>query len=135
MLLVCSVHVWQQLLVWFELCVCETESDACLKGCRVGWVEACRDDGIGKLSLSLRPTAKPAEDTAAISSLSASLRLARSLTGPFFFSHSGVYPFHLFPTPLVIFALLLEPALLMFFLSCFLSPLFSLTFPLLRSLF
>lgn len=61
------------------------------------WVAACRDDGIGKPSLSLRPTAKPAGDTAAISSLSASLGLSRSLAGSlfsaqslFFLSHFGV---------------------------------------------
>ncbi len=88
---------------------------------------ACRDDGIGKRILSLCPTAKPAGDTATISSLSPFLCLSRSLTSSVFcsfpvFSHFRVYFFHLFFTSLLIFSLLsplLELALLM--LSCHIS--------------
>lgn len=111
MLLACSVCVWQQLHVWLQLeyvcclnsacvCVC-VATRLCVfarwNGMHVyrvaerGWVAACRDDGIGKRSLSLRPTAKPAGDAAAISSLSPpspSISLARQLCfllSPIFF--------------------------------------------------
>lgn len=68
-----------------------------------GWVAARRDDGIGKRSLSLHPTAKPAGDTAAISSLSPPLALSISLTHTvfcsisfFFFLTSEYIPFIFF---------------------------------------
>lgn len=156
MLLACRVYVWQQLRVWLRLeCVCGLNS-ACVAGklcasvcvsvfirwngmhvyrvAERGWVAACRDDGIGKRSLSLRPTAKPAGDAAAISSLAlVSLFLSRPLTALFpapflFLSHFRVHPFHLFLPLSQSFSQLsplLTQSLLMFschvfYLSCFL---------------
>ena len=126
MLLPCHACVRQQLHVWLQLeCVCGLNS-VCVfarwNGMHVyrvaerGRVAACRDDGIGKRSLSLRPTAKPAGGATAIYSLSLSLSLSVTLSlppsvylarspalffqlNPFFFlllPHFGVYPFHLF---------------------------------------
>ena len=90
MLLPCHACVRQQLHVWLQLeCVCGLNS-VCVfarwNGMHVyrvaerGRVAACRDDGIGKRSLSLRPTAKPAGGATAIYSLSLSLSLCRSLS-------------------------------------------------------
>lgn len=96
MLLASSVCVLQQLCVRQSLrcmcglnsvCVCVRVRDGvglCVivrwngmhvyRAAEQGWVAAaCRDDGIGKRSLSLRPTAKSAGDMAAISTFSLSV--------------------------------------------------------------
>lgn len=93
-----------------SVCVCRAGWDACLQGCGAGWVAACRDGGIGKRSLSLRPTAKTAGDTTTISSRPPSL-LSISLT---YWLFSNSFPFSSpisFISPLVIFPL--PPRLLM----------------------
>lgn len=149
MLLPCRACVRQQLHVWLQLeCVCGLIS-VCVfarwNGMHVyrvaerGRVAACRDDGIGKRSLSLRPTAKPAGGATAIYSLSPSLPppvyLARSPAlffrlNPFFFFASSLRSVSLssLSSPLVIFSPLSPlraPTVLMFshhvsYPSCFL---------------
>lgn len=83
--------------VFLYLCVCdrEMEWDACLPGCRAGLVAACRDDGIGKQSLSLHPTAKPAGRATAISSPCLLLSPSSSLTYWLYFSHLSLQAFFL----------------------------------------
>lgn len=127
------VLVWHELSLyvarklWAHVCVCVFARWNGMHVYRVaerGWVAACRDDGIGKRSLSLWPTAKPAGDATAISSLTPVLCLSDSLA---LFSRSFLF-FLIFERAPFIFSYLSRNLFLRLclFSPHFLSALFSL---------